>query len=310
MNKTNVSLIKTTPMNKSTMSVWSMMLRCQNFLNTNAALVDTIVDIDPTRLTIFEKMAEISSLKEIQESTTKGFTFDKSRLRAQLTGTVLVNGAMVTSYAAASGNGGLQAEIKSCMRQLNTCSATRLLTKAGTVHAKIQANLPALASRGRTAATQTALQTDIDNFKAAISAPREFAVKKAEATKLIEVGMKSVNANFTILDDLVGSLLGTNPDFVAEYKRNRMIVNSGNVKRAAICKVLSLSSNQPLEKAELDTPFGKFRSSKNGNVIIRSATEGTYTIKVSRPGSQTRIYTLTIINGLTTKETFYLEDAA
>lgn len=296
-------------MNKSTMSVWSMMLRCQNFLNTNAALVDTIVDIDPTRLTIFEKMAEIASLKELQESTTKGFTFDKSRLRTQLTGTVLVNGAMLTSYAAATGNGALQAEIKTCLRQLNTCSATSLLTKAGTVYAKIQANLAALASRGRTPATQTALQTDIDNFKAAISAPREFAVKKAEATKMIDAGLKSLNANFAILDDLVGSLLGTNPDFVAEYKRIRMIVNSGNVKRAAICKVLSLASNQPLEKAEIDTPFGKFRSSKNGNVIIRSASEGTYTVKVSRPGSQTRIYTLTIINGLTTKETFYLEAA-
>lgn len=96
------------------------------------------------------------------------------------------------------------------------------------VHTEATAVLASLADYGVTAATLTALQTAIDAYVAAVSAPRHAILSRKGATAELKLLLKDTNKLLgKRLDGLMEQYRAANADFYRDYQNARVIVDLG-----------------------------------------------------------------------------------
>lgn len=173
----------------------------------------------------------------------------------------------------------------------------------------IEQNLVALLPWEITAATQLEFKAKFDSFSNLLSKPRQATSLAKRIGSEVESKIKMVIDDYKNLDILINAQQKKHPAFVKEYLINRQLVELPTTKRAAICKVLDADTKSPVAKAKFTTPFGVFKSTSKGNLIIPSAGEGSWPVTVSKPGCLNAEFMLVIVNGETNKQIVYLQAA-
>ena len=116
--------------------------------------------------------------------------------------------------------------------------------------------------------------------------------------------------NWKTMDLLVGSLLKTNPAFVTDYQKVRMVISPPSSKVAAICTVKMEGTGELLANVVLESPLGTYRTGKTGRTLIKTAVEGSTTFLVTRPGFEAQQVAANFIQGETTRLLIILKTAA
>ena len=168
----------------------------------------------------------IQRLGQFQSVNRKGLAADKKQLRQTMC-------KAAAEVAAATRVWALQVKNLEVAEQAN-CPFSRLLAGRDTasaeccqnVHATVTAHLAALADHGVTAAKLTALQQQIDAYKASIHKPRAAIVSGKTITGQLAAEFEAAEAALRDgLDQLMPQFAASAPTFYADYQNARVIVD-------------------------------------------------------------------------------------
>lgn len=296
-------------MKKQTISGWEMCLRMQNFLSSNSTIVALIVGGTEAQTAISARISAIADLKKSRSQAEDGSADAKMKAKAELIGTATEGVHVLRAWATVSKDETLKGKMKKLLRKVKRSGGSGLITESQGVYDLIQSNLTALLPWELDAATQTSFLNKINAYSNLLSKPQQATATRSRIGADVENLVKELIAEFKDLDALVFPLEKKHPDFVKEYILNRQLIDKPTIKRAAMLKVLDEETKAPIGKVKMVTPFGVYTSTTKGNLVIPSASEGSCSVKLVKPGMQDAEYTLVIVAGETNKQTFYLKAA-
>ena len=294
-------------MKKTLSPQWTMILRTQEFLKSKPAITSTIVGAADVLTELSAITEPLAQLLQRHEERTSGYTFDKNRLKSQLEGSTIKVLTKLVAFSARTSNETLNKEMKQLMRRIEGSSGPNLIHRSRRAASVIEENLAGLADWAITAATVTALKGQIEDFETVLTLPRQKINERSGIGLQIAAYIKEAMKKLSVLDDLVGAMADIEPEFAAMYKKNRSLINAPKNRLAALCVVKDAATGLPIQNADVTTPFGSFITSKTGQLRIKAAAPGSYIIGIRRPGSVSSSFTLDIVQGITTKETFSLQ---
>jgi hypothetical protein len=169
---------------------------------------------------------DIGSHAQLAGAVITGIAVDKGASANTLCALAAKIAGLIYAYAAKTGNNTLKAAVNFSKSDLRALKDAELAPACRNVHGAGVANLAALKDYGVTAAKLAELQTAIDAYAAMVAGPRDAIVGRS-VTKA-NIRDKFTKADFILrelLDKLIEGFAGDHPDFVAQYKSARKIVD-------------------------------------------------------------------------------------
>ena len=161
--------------------------------------------------------------------------------------------AAIHAYADDAGDAELAAQTDFSASDLADGSASEVVARCAKISSIAAANLDSLAEQNVTQAKLTALDKKVSAFQKLAPKPREGVAKRAaankEVTKLYAKGRRILTRQ---VDRLMVPFKESAPEFYAEYKSSRKIVNQAATqpaRKAAKNKVVASSINATTSKA-------------------------------------------------------------
>jgi hypothetical protein len=172
-------------------------------------------------------VAEIDAAAQQAAVVITGIAADKSVSAVNLREKAAKTAGLIYAYAAKTGNNELKQAVNFSKTDLKNLKDAELAPVCQTIHDSGQANLAALADYGVTTAKLAALQADIDAYTAQIAKPRSAIVDR----KTTKAGLKEKfsRADAVLkeqMDRLIDDFAEDHPEFVAQYKNARIIVDA------------------------------------------------------------------------------------
>lgn len=296
-------------MKKTFISGWEMCLRMQNFLNSNATLVALITGASSAKSEIDTKITAISDLKKDGVTAKNGAAAAKRKAKMELVETSRDHLAILKAHATIQKDETLLGAIKKSLRVVTRSGGSTLLTETESIIDTVQDNLAALLPWEIDAASQLVFKAKITAFSLFLTAPRQSTTKGQRIGSEVEKAIRLLIEDYKGLDAIIIAQQKKHPAFVKEYILNRQLIDLPTRKRAAMLKVLDQDTHEPLEKVKLKTPHGVYNSTKNGNLIVPSFSEGSWPVTYLVPGKTEVPGTLLIVAGITNKTIIYLNAA-
>jgi hypothetical protein len=201
----------------------------------------------PGKLTaLTNKVAEITALSATQSQPTKGAVTNRDQLIEDTAHAALVIAGAVLSYADEKKLPELAAKVRIKRSDFTQGRKEAAIQLAQQVHEAATVVVGDLADYGVNGAALTDLQSRIATTTEALSRPRSTVTAKKAATGQLPVAFKEADALLeNQIDPLLVPLRKTHPEFYAEYKAARIIVDRRGGRDAAAAPAKSAPSAGP-----------------------------------------------------------------
>ena len=171
------------------------------------------------------RLQTISRLGQTQAEITTGVTRDKQRLREIMCDAALEVAGAVRSWAKSQKNEEVADRAKYRRTTLLAGRATASADRCQTIHDLATDYVGQLGDHGVTAETLSALQAQIDTFKAIIPKPRTLRAQLKTITAQLAVEFRAANELLREnMDRLVLQFRRGHPAFVDDYRHARKVV--------------------------------------------------------------------------------------
>jgi hypothetical protein len=282
-------------------SRFSMHLVVRDHCLANAAITATLPNFSIPFTLVQSNIIQLQNFRELQEADKTGYAENKNNLKVNLVKLTADIARKMVAFASFTNNPVLLNEVNYTEPILTKKADTILRDCCQLINTRAAANAAALLTYGVTAANITAQLTAITAFAAAIPQPRLGIADKKKATDQIAVLLKTIDDNLEKMDIIVEVVKVSQPMFYKEYKNTRKIVETGIGTLSVQGKVTDKDSGESLQGATLKfTPDASNVMKKlqdaddNGDVVKRSKSkggfnvktlpEGSYAVRVSKPG--------------------------
>lgn len=281
----------------------SMQMVVRDYLLLNTAITGTLPNFAGLFTAVQSGITQIQAIREQQEFDKTGIAVNKSELRANLTALAIDVARKVVAYASFVNNTVLLNEVKYTESELKRSADTILKDKCQVIYDRANANVVALNTYGVTPALLTNLLAAINAYNVSIPKPRLGIADKKGATLQLALLLKSVDDNLLKIDTLVEVVRMLQPAFYSEYKNVRKIIESGVSSLTAKGKVTDSVSGDGLKgvtvkfTAENNSDVVVKRTADKGGFNVKTLSEGTYNVTVSKPGYKDAVVTVNVTNG-------------
>jgi hypothetical protein len=293
-------------------SRFSMQLVARDFLTANATITATLPNYAGFFTAVTTGITQIQSIREQQEFDKTGIALNKTQLKTNLIALAIDVSRKVVAYATIVNNTVLLKEVKYTESELKKSADTILKDRCQVIYDRANANLAALATYGVTAVILTNLLNTLNSYNTSIPKPRLGIADKKLATEQLAILLKSVDDNFAKIDALVEIVRVTQANFYSEYKNARKVVETGvgslsvkgkitdsvsgvGLKGATITFAVDASAKTAMAVSYLAIKVKK--SAEMGGFNIKSLSEGSYNVTISKPGYNDAVVTVYVTNG-------------
>lgn len=290
----------------------SMYLAVKDYLTANAPTVSALPNYMGYFTTFQGSITQIQTWAEQQMFDKTGISVNKKQLRDTLVALAADTSRKLTAYAKFANNQVLLNETKFTDSDLKRAADTVLRDYTQGIYDRAQTNLTALATYGVTAATQTALQNAITAFVTSIPKPRLGITDKKQSTAQLANYFDVADTALDNIDIIVELVKVSQANFYNGYKTARKIIETGGSSLVLKIKVSDAQTSEPLANATLTiTPDNGMqrtasqvakesivrKTAKGGGVNEKSLEDGTYLVKVTKPGYKEKMITVSVVNG-------------
>lgn len=213
-------------------AVLNMMDLIQSFLDDRADIVALNLGFKNGFDELKPIIANIKTAAQASSAVTSGITAGKNISKEDLSQTASRTAGQMFAYAAKTGNTELKAAADFSSSDLLRLKDGELAIRCQEIHDLALANKTALADYGVTPAKLAQLQTAINEYAQKATKPRDAITNR----KVVKANIKTMFTQATAifieqLDRLIEDYAATHPDFVADYKAKRKIVDPKTKKK-------------------------------------------------------------------------------
>jgi len=278
-----------------------MYLTVRIFLLSEPTITAKIPNFSEFMAALDAAILQIQTNSEQRQLSIKGVTGNKKQLRESLITLTADASRKMQAYASYVNDTVLLAETKFTESFLKRASELQLTDISRGLYERINQHLSGLTLYGLTVDSQTAYLTSIDAFDTAIPQPRQSQLEKKGNTLLEDQGYVMGDKAIDNIDLGVEILRLSEPVFYAGYKNTRKIVEQGNGSLQVSGKITDAGTGLSIIDATLlfrlngqpKVVLEKHTAAKGG-FMIKSLTEGTYQVSISKTGYQTKTVVINV----------------
>ncbi len=278
-----------------------MYLTVRIFLLSNPAITAKIPNFSEFMAALDAAILQIQTNSEQHQYSSKGVTVNKKQLRESLITLTADASSKMQAYASYVNDTVLLAETKFTKSYLKEASDLLLKDISKGLYERIDENITKLTTYGLTVDSQTTYQTAIDGYDEAIPQPRQSQLEKKENTLLVDQGYVMGDKTIDNIDLGVEILRLSEPVFYAGYKNARKIVEQGSGTLQVSGKITDAGTGLSIIDATLLFRLNgqpkvalEKRTAAKGGFMIKSLTEGTYQVSISKTGYQTKTVVINV----------------
>lgn len=227
----------------------NMFVSVQDFLLASVTITNKIVVIAVLFATFQDYITEIFAVSEQQERDNKGVTKTKKSTRGALILAMERISKKCVGYASGVEDYTFLQMIRLTKSQLKNLADADLVKKAEDMITIVTPKLPLPEGYSITKGDLDSLSGLKADFVSIYTAPVGNKKNKSQLTKKLNLLFLSADAGLKKIDDQVGSLFDTDPDFCNEYDRKRVIVKLAKRLRAFQMWIVDDETGLPINKA-------------------------------------------------------------
>jgi hypothetical protein len=303
-------------MNQEQNDEFSMLKDLQGFFNIpgNAAKIATVPALVTAKGELDTNITTLEAKKVISDSNDTGIAGNKGDQRVIVQEKVLVLTGPLANLGRTNNDNVLKNRYKIAPSTLDDLRENDLVTFATQTVTDATSNLLALAGSGITLAKVTAVTTANAAFSLAIATP-------GQARQAKKVANQTIKATFPITRELIeisftplmrSNFAATDPDFFNTYLESTLITTTGNRHFDFFGMVIDNAGNfvqkvlvEVLTNDVSKTLVIKTKTGPKGRFSFKEIPQGTYIVRLSRPGYQTQEITgIAMVDGVSLKKIF------
>ena len=206
---------------------------------TSEAAQPLLLDFGPVQTCLTELGEHIDNLDRLVaiQSDKPGFAQEKKQKVGELAQLAAEVCGATLSYAEKAGNERLAAKLNIPATELSSGKDSVIVSNCRNIHKAASSVVDELGEFKVTAPKLKALKQKTDDYKKLSTMPRQAAASRKAATRRIPVVLRQATRLLRRrLDPLMVPFKATEPEFYAQYKAARRIVQTGTVESAATAK--------------------------------------------------------------------------
>lgn len=227
----------------------NMYVLVRDFLLASSTITNKLVVFAALFSTFNDYILEIFAISEQQERDQKGVTLTKQTVRTALIAQIEKISRKCVAYASGVGDTVLLQMVRVATSQLKNMADADLVKKAEDIVTVVTPNLPALIGYNIVAADLDSLSGLKAEFVGIYTAPAGHKKTKTQLTEKLNALFGSTDAVLGKMDDQVGALYDTDPEFYAEYTKKRVLVKLGRRHRAFQMWITDAETGNPVKNA-------------------------------------------------------------
>ena len=253
----------------------------------NAAIVGTVAAFQ-TAVTNFKiKVAEIIGTEQLSAIAITGIAEDKANLKQMLCQKAADVASIISAYAAANNNNTLGEQVDYSLSKLQKTRDDQLSPLCQNIHDVGNTNLNEIKDFGLSSAILADLQTAITNFSASTPKPRTaMSHRKTHLSNLADLFKATDLILKGQMDKMIVGFKATEPNFVKDYKSNRVIVDPGTTSTQLKGVVYASADDKAIKDATVTIveTGASVTTSATGKYSFKPVPPGTYTVTVTADG--------------------------
>ncbi len=264
----------------------------------NAAIVATVPAFQTAFTAYNVKISAIIAAAQQEDLATKGITIDKADSKKSLCRLATDIASLIFAFASANTNKTLQQEVNFSYSDLLKTKDDILGPRCQNIKDLGTVNLIALAPYGLTAASLTALQTEINVYQQKVPTPRNSAAQKKTIRENLKNLIKETDSILkNQMDKTVIGFKATDPFFVSTYKSNRIIIDAGKSVTTLRGSIINEMTNSPIYSAAIliVETSNKTNTDASGAFEIKSIPAGLYTVTITASSYKTKTITDVVV---------------
>ncbi len=240
-------------------------------LTANNTIIASMPGLNAATNTYYSILEAINRKLIIINNTTIGITRDKHKARILMQVDALKLADRIMGYAGSAGNNTLSQSMSQCISKIEKASQSVAISRCNVIKQAANDNLEHLTDWKISIEEINSLNTCITTFSELINKQTNLmhaiSIAKVEADQLIN---KAKSLLVSTIDKGVRSFIGTNPTFIAEYKKSRKIMNLGHRHTQFKGITISKETQQHLSNVQIE-----FRN-QSGSFTIKTDQNGKY----------------------------------
>lgn len=310
-------------MNQDQNDEFSMLKDVQALFNItgNATKIAPIGALVSAKGELDGNVTSLDSNKVISDADNTGIRGNKDDIRATVAARILDLAGPLANLGRTTNDNVLKNRYKVTKSELIDMRENDLITFAAQTVTDANANLLALAPSGITAANVTALTNASAAFQLIIASPGQAIQMKKVANENIKLTFPQTRE---LIDIGITTLMRTNffvsdLDFYKLYLQSTLITTTGVRHFDFFGLVIDSTTGAPVQKVLVEVlgldatnpiaagtrPITNDATGPKGHFQFKEIPQGTYTVRISRPGYKTlEIPGIVILDGVSTKKTF------
>lgn len=274
----------------------NMISTTHQFCTDNGAVLAPIPAAPSVVSTIGTKLSLINALDQLASATTIGVTLDTNAIRKTMETIAFKCASATFAYASSANNNTLKAQVNFTIPKLEAKHKEEVDDICQTIHDASNTYFGGAEQYGIVATDVSDLQTAINLYRTASQNPRQAIITKSSAKSQIVALIKELSDIILKeqLDNIVNTLIITNPIFVNQYFQAREIIDLGTT-HTKLRGTVSDNNDNPLANADVflfatgqRVPLLQTKTDVEGKFSITPVTPNTdYDLEVTFPQFQT-----------------------
>jgi hypothetical protein len=277
-------------MNAKDQAKFTMFKSLEQHFDANADIVSTIAALAAAVTAFKAIITAIIGAEQLTNVNLTGIAVDKSTAKLTLAQTAADIAAVIGAFAAATGNGTLEAEVKYTFNKLKRMRDEQLAPVCQIIHDRAVENETALADYGITTAKITGLQRAITDYAAKTPNTRTaVGNRKTQTAQRQELFRQGTTILKKQIDNLIKNFRITEPNFHETYFNLREIKDPSKTTTTLKGIITDRADGKPIKNA-LITIVQLAKTAKTdstGEYSIKPVEHGKYTVIVTAEGYQT-----------------------
>lgn len=233
------------------------------------------------------KVNSIHMVGQQEDLIISGLALDKTQVKVNLVTMGADIAALVYTYAVEVNDVLLMTEINYSASKLRSTKDDQLPIRLKNIHDRAVSNLTALEGYGINAPLLATFSDLIETYKEKVPNPRRgISTKKSVKANMVVLFQEADAILKLQLDKRVVALKTQYPDFVANYKSNRILIDAAKTTTQFKGTVIRVSDGSNVHNAtvKLDNTIYQTTTDANGAFIIKDIPYGNYTSTATSEG--------------------------
>ena len=265
-----------------------------SFCNQNQEVLASVPALQVSYNSFTDIVESITTVAHQKADVISGIREDKSQFRKSLVERVADVAAKVYAYAVSAANNELKEKVNFTTSDLLRLRDEELPGVCTNIVMAINSNLTLLAAYNVTVDTLKELNALLDQYTSMISRPRNAVSQRSAHVSTLKELFKSADAILKgQMDKTIKEFRLVNPVFYKPYKNNRIIIDPPVTPTQIRGAIVNSSNNEPVSGVTIAVLENQTiaNTGEEGKFIIKPLAPGTYSIKVSKEGFQTKTIT-------------------